>query len=254
MPPEDGGHRDAAIAALADRAYEQAGNRYTRSGWRILAAPRTDSDPFVFEEQGWVGVGLSRIACATISYRVAGQDTRARQRGVAGIATAQDLLTQCDRPVQRACLYEYVGDLRVLTGTDHDDAYDRAAATYQAVTVDDPQRWGTSALFEAVAAPLQQLARGQADGEIAVTWDDLHGPDPEQPGSFLGHRVEYKRRHLERALAASVDAGYFAAPRGSTAYGTDTHRCPACGATDVNWVGASTLCLRCSRPMERTDG
>lgn len=253
MPSDDGGHRDAAVAALADRAYEQAGNHYTRSGWRILADPRADSDPFTVGDQGWVGVGLSRIACAVASYRVAGKHTRARQRGVAGIATAQDLLTQCDRPVQQACLYEYVGDCRVLIGTDPANAYERAIDTYHESTVSDPQRWATSALFEAVAAPLKQLARGQADGEIAVTWEDLHGADPDQPGAFLGHRVEYKQHHLERTLQKAIDAGHLAAPRGSTAYGTDSYRCPDCGSTDVNWVGDSTLCLRCSRPVHRVD-
>lgn len=254
MPSEDGGHRDVAIAALADRAYERAGNHYTRSGWRILADPRSNSDPFIFDEQGWVGAGLSRIACAVASYRVAGQHTRARQRGVAGIATTQDLITQCDRAVQRACLYECIGDLRVLSDTGTADAYDRAADAYQAVTVTDPQRWATSVLFEAIATPLEQLARGQADGEIAVAWEDLHGADPSDPGAFLGHRIEYKRQHLPGILEATMQEGYLAAPRGSTAYGTDTHRCPGCGATDVNWVGDSTLCLRCSRPMNRVGG
>lgn len=253
MPPDDGGYRDAAVAALADRTYEQAGNYYTRSGWRILATPRADTSPFTFDEQGWVGVGLGRIARAVASYRVGGQRTRARQRGVAGIATAQDLITQCDRPIQQACLYEYIGDCHVLTETDPTAAYERAVETYHESTISDPQRWATSALFEAVAGPLKQLARGQADGEIAVTWDDLHGADPSDPGAFLSQRVKYKQQHLKQTLTAAVEDGHLAAPRGSTAYGTDSYRCPGCGASDVNWVGESTLCLRCSRPMNRVD-
>jgi hypothetical protein len=37
MRTQDGGHYDAAIDALAGRAYETAGDRYTRAGHHILA-------------------------------------------------------------------------------------------------------------------------------------------------------------------------------------------------------------------------
>jgi DNA-directed RNA polymerase subunit RPC12/RpoP len=47
-----------------------------------------------------------------------------------------------------------------------------------------------------------------------------------------------------------VETGYLAAPRGTTEYDTDHHRCPACGSTDVNWAGDDVLCLRCSAVAE----
>jgi hypothetical protein len=116
--------------------------------------------------------------------------------------------------------------------------------------VDDPQYWGTTPLFEAAAAPIKQVARGPANGEIAVKWEDLHGPDPSEPGAFLAHRARYKRQRFPSLVERVVDDGLLAAPRGTTEYSTDHHRCPHCDSTDVNWVADSTLCLRCSRPTE----
>lgn len=254
MGTADGGHRDAAIAALADREYSRAGDEYTRAGWRVLADPRENEEIDTFDpgEQGWVGVGLGYLVAATASYRVAGETGRASRRGVAGVAVAGDLATQA-RPVQAACFREFVADFRAVAGLDGAaEAYETASAAYEdaASDIDDPQRWGTTPLFEAAAEPLKQLARGQDNGEIAVTWSDLHGSDPDRPGAFLAHRAAYKRQRMPGLVERAVDDGYLAAPRGSTAYGTDAYRCPACGSTDVNWVGPDTLCLRCSRPVE----
>jgi|APHM01.1.fsa_nt_gi hypothetical protein len=254
MGTSDGGHRDAAIAALAERAYERAGDEYTRAAWRGLADPREDEaiDTFSLGERGWVGRGLGHLVAAALSYRVAGTDARATRRGVEGVALARDLATGA-RPVQAACLREFVADFRAAAGLDGArDAYDAAAAAYNSAgdSVDDPQRWGTTPLFEAAASSFKQLARGQDNGEIAVTWEDLHGSDPSQPGAFLAHRAEYKRQRLPRLVTATVDDAYLAAPRGSTAYGTDAYRCPACGSQDINWVGDSTLCMRCSHPAQ----
>ena len=254
MATADGGHRDAAIAALADRAYERAGDEYTRAGWRVLADPREEAEIDTFDpgEQGWVGVGLGYLVAATASYRVAGADQRADRRGVAGVAVAGDLAGQAG-PVGRACFLEFVADFRAVAGlSGAAEAYDKAGAAYEdaADRIDDPQRRGTTPLFEAAAEPLKQLARGQDNGEIAVTWSDLHGSDPSRPGEFLAHRAAYKRRRMPGLVEQTVADGYLAAPRGSTAYGTDAYRCPACGSTDVNWVGPDTLCLRCSRRVE----
>jgi hypothetical protein len=111
--------------------------------------------------------------------------------------------------------------------------------------------WATRPLFEAAALPIKQVARGPADGEIAVGWDDLHGPDPNDPGAYLAHRARYKARRFPELAATVLREGYLAAPRGTTEYGNDVFTCPECGSNDVNWTGESTLCMRCSAPMER---
>ena len=254
MGTADGGHRDAAIAAIADREYSRAGDEYTRAGWRVLADPREEEtiDTFDPGERGWVGVGLGHLVTATAAYRVAGADPRASRRGVAGVAVAGDLAAQAG-PVQAACFREFVADLRAVAGLDGvAEAYDTASAAYESASdaIDDPQSRGTTPLFQAAAGPLKQLARGQDNGEIAVTWSDLHGSDPDRPGAFLAHRADYKRRRMPGLVERTVADGYLAAPRGSTAYDTDAYRCPACGSSDVNWIGPDTLCLRCSRPVE----
>ena len=243
--------RDAAIGALAAREYERAGDEYTRAGWCILADPHEGQDTFTPDEKGWVGVGLGHLVTAAVAYRVAGRRSRATRRAVAGVATARDLEHALDHPVQHACLREVVADFRVAGDLDGvTDAYADAAAAYEsaAEAVEDPQAWGTTPLFSNAATPLQQVARGLADGEIAVQWEDLHGDDPADPGAFLAHRATYKRQRFPGLVEQAVADGHLAAPRGTTAYATDSHRCPSCDATDVNWVGDSTLCLQCSRP------
>lgn len=246
-------HRDAAIAAVADREYEHAGDEYTRAAWSTLAAPREGLGPFDPDEKGWVGVGLQYLATAAAAYRVAGRDDRATRRAVEGVAVARDLSGTLDHPVQSACCSEFVADFRVVGGMDGAaDAYADAGAAYEdaAADVDDPRYWSTTPLFEAAAATVQQVARGTADGEIAVDWEDLHGSDPSAPGAFLAARARFKRARFPSLLGRAVDEGHLAAPRGTTEYATDHHRCPACGSTDVNWTGDSVLCLRCSTPTD----
>ncbi|MFC4357954.1 hypothetical protein ACFO0N_08335 [Halobium salinum] len=248
-------HRNAAVEALAGRDPERAGDEYTRTAWATLATPRADVGPFDADERGWVGVGLGALVVSAVCYRVAGRDARATHRGVEGVAVARDLRHALEHPVQRACLREFVADFRVVGGLDGvQEAYAAAAEAYEhaadSLDGDDPQRWATTPLFEAAAAPIKQVARGPANGEIAVAWEDLHGPDPSAPGAFLARRATYKRQRFPSLLARVVDDGVLAAPRGTTEYGTDHHRCPHCGSTDVNWVADSTLCLRCSRPTE----
>lgn len=253
MSTQDGGHRDAAVAAIADRAYERAGDEYTRAGWRVLADPRPDVAPFEADEKGWTGIGLGYLAAAGICYAVDGAPTRASRRAVEGIAVTRDLEDGFEHPAQRACLSEFVADFRAIGGMDGvASAYEDAESAYTeaADSIEEPQTWGTTPLFEAAAAAIKQLARGLANGEIAVEWSDLHGDDPNRPGEFLAARAVYKRQRFEGLLERSVDAGFLAAPRGTTEYATDHHRCPDCGSTDVNWVADSTLCLRCSRPTD----
>lgn len=255
MPTQDGGHVDEAVAALAAREYERAGDEYTRAGRRVLADPRPDLDPFAADEKGWVGQGLQYLVVAAVAYRVADRPDRATHRAVEGVAVARDLRNALDRPPQRACLLEFVADCRVAGGLDGaDGAYDEAAAAYReaADAVDDAQYWGTTPLFQAAAEPIKQVARGQANGEIAVDWADLHGADPSAAGDFLAHRAAYKRQRFAGLVERAVADGHLAAPRGTTEYGNANHECPACGSSDVNWAGDDVLCLRCSTPAERT--
>ncbi|WP_299332426.1 hypothetical protein [Haloplanus sp.] len=246
----------AAVAALSDRATERAGDEFTRAAWLSLADPRPEAElsPFDTDERGWVGAGLRWLVVAAVAYRVAGRDARATRRGVEGIAVARDLMTTLDAPAQQACLAEFVADFRVVAAMDGvDDAYADAAEAYRDAgeNVDDPRRVATSPLFKAADEPIKQVARGPANGEIAIEWADLHGSDPADPGAFLARRATYKRQRFASLLDRVVDDGQLAAPRGTTAYGDDNHRCPDCGSTDVNWTAGHVLCLRCSAPMER---
>lgn len=248
----DRSHRTDAIQTLAVREYERAGDAYTRAAWTTLADPRADTGPFDGDEKGWVGRGLQSLATAAVAYRVAGNPDRATHRAVEGVAIARDLESTFERAIQQACLAEFVADFRLVGGLDGvETAYDDAEQAYHdaAGTLDEPAYWTTTPLFEAAAATLQQVARGTANGEIAVTWEDLHGADPSQQGAFLAQRVRYKRRRFEPYLEQTLSSGYLAAPRGTTEYGNDSYRCPACESTDVNWTGENVLCLRCSREM-----
>jgi hypothetical protein len=250
------GHREAAVAALANREYRTAGDEYSRAAWAGLSDPRQGQSPFELGEKGWVGTALGALVAGVISYRVAGLEARATRRAVEGVAVARDLRATADRPVQQACLSEFVGDYRVVGGLDGvAEAYESAATAYESAadSIDSPQAWGTTPLFEGATTPLQQLARGQDNGEIAIPWERLHGDDPGDPGAFLAHRVQFKRQRYERLLATAVERGYLAAPRGTTEYNNDTYRCPNCDSTDVNWVADNILCMRCSTPTERRD-
>ncbi|MFC7185586.1 hypothetical protein [Halorubrum yunnanense] len=253
MNTQDGGHHDAAVDALAAREYETAGNRYTRGGRRVLADPRRDLDPFAADEKGWIGQGLQQLLAATVAYRVADIDARATQRAVEGIAATRDFQRVLDAPGQGACLAEFVADFRVAGGLDGAEAaYDDAAERYAAAgdAIDSPQALATTPLFGAAAATIKQVARGQANGEIAIEWEDLHGSDPSRPGDFLAHRARFKKQRFAGLLEKAVADGHLAAPRGTTEYGNETHRCPNCGSNDVNWAGTDVLCMRCSTPTE----
>ena len=253
MNTADGGHYDAAVDALAARAYETAGDRYTRGGRRVLADPRPDLDPFEPDEKGWIGQGLHQLLVAAIAYRVAGATGRATQRAVEGIAASRDFENALTAPGQNACLAEFVADFRTAGGLDGAEAaYDAAAERYASAAddVDSPQALATTPLFEAAAAAIKQVARGQANGEIAIKWEDLHGSDPSRPGDFLAHRTRVKRQRFGGLIEQAVADGHLAAPRGTTEYGNETHRCPNCGSTDVNWAGTDVLCMRCSTPTE----
>jgi len=247
-------HSSAAIEALAAREYERAGDAYTRAAWETLAEPRDGQSPFEITEKGWVGRGLQALTVATVAYRVAEQPERATHRAVEGVAIARDLEGIAERAPQSACFAEFVADFRLVGGLDGaGEAYREAERAYRTgdEEIEEPQYWGTTPLFEAAAGTIQQVARGSANGEIAVTWEDLHGPDPSQAGEFLAHRAQFKRQRFDSLLARTLSEGYLAAPRGTTEYGNDQYQCPSCASSDVNWTGEQVLCLRCSTPMRR---
>ncbi|WP_324663514.1 hypothetical protein [Haloarcula sediminis] len=249
----DSDHRTVAVGALADREYEQAGDAYTRAAWDRLTEPRDGLSPFDADEKGWVGRALQRLALAGVCYRVAGRGERAAYRGREGVAVASDLEYALDRPAQRACLREFAADFRVIGDLDRaGEAYDDAEAAYRdaAGSVDSVESLTTTPLFQGAAGTLRQVARGLDDGEVAVSWADLHGPDPDDIGAFLAHRARFKRQRLASLLARTVEADYLATPRGTTEYDNANFRCPDCGSTDVNWVTDHTLCMRCSTPMD----
>ncbi|MBO4249183.1 hypothetical protein IL252_15295 [Halomicrobium sp. IBSBa] len=243
----------AAVDAVAGRRYERAGDEYTRAARARLARPHEGHHPFEADENGWIGVGLRYLATAAVAYRVAGADERATHRCVEGVAVSRDLEHVLEHPIQRACLAEFVADYRVVGDVgDAQAAYADAVDAYEVVDVESPQRWATTPLFEAAAATIKQVARGLDDGEIAITWEDLHGADPNEPGPFLAHRAQFKRQRFRSLVARAVDDGTLAASRGTTEYNNANFRCPECGSTDVNWVADRTLCMRCSTPMERS--
>jgi hypothetical protein len=253
MHTNDGGQYADAVAALGDRAYEPAGDHYSRAAWSVLAQPRDDRDPFAADDRGAVGDGVRHLLTATLAYRVAGQDRRASRRGVEGIAVANDLADTMATPLQAACFKESVADFRAAAGLDDvAAAYETAADAYRDAVDEStqPQAVATTPLFEAAAEPIKQLARTLDNGEIAIEWGDLHGADPAAPGDFLAHRAEFKQQRFERLVDGCVTEGFLAAPRGTTEYATDHHRCPHCDSRDVNWIAESVLCLRCSRPTE----
>ncbi|PSQ45024.1 hypothetical protein BRD14_00210 [Halobacteriales archaeon SW_5_68_122] len=223
MSMQDGGHVAAAVAALGTREYGTAGDEYTRAARRVLSDPRPDLGPFEADEKG----------------------------AVEGVSVARDLTNALEGPAQQACLEEFVADFQVAGDLDGvEAAYESAADAYRDAAVDDPQSRATTPLFRAAIAPLKQVARGPANGEIAVAWEDVHGDDPASPGAFLARRPAYKRQRFPGLVQRAVDDGYLAAPRGTTEYDNANHACPNCGSSDVNWVGNQVLCLRCSTPAE----
>jgi hypothetical protein len=259
-------HRNSAIAALGDRDYRTAGDAYTRAGRVALADPREELDPFEPDEKGWVGRGLQYLCLAAVAYRVAGQDSRATYRSVEGAAAARDLRTVWTEPVQRACLTEFVADFHVAGGMgDAGDVYGDAKRRYEESAsprdadsqagdprddaLAEPMTWATTPLFDAANVVIQQVARGPADGEIAVNWEDLHGSDPNDPGAYLAHRATFKTSRFPSLVSQVVSEGYLAAPRGTTEYNNEQFRCPECDSRHVNWAGESVLCLRCSAPV-----
>ena len=253
MPVNGDEHRETAVAALADRDYGAAGEAYSRAAWRCLAEPRDGLSPFAADDRGWVGSGLAWTATAATAYRVAGRDARAARKAVEGVAVARDLRATTDDDAQAACFAEFVADCKAAGGLDGvADAYETAADAYREVgaALEEPTEPTTTPLYQAAADLARHVARGSANGEIVLEWEDLHGADPSDGAAFLSARARVKGRRFPEFVEAAVADGYLATPRGTTEYGNDNHRCPACGSSDVNWAANGTYCLRCSTPMD----
>jgi hypothetical protein len=254
MHVEDDGYHTEAVSYLADRDYVSAGDSYTRAGWSILAEPQRGKSPFGKDEHGYVGRALQELFLSALCYRIVGHDKRAKSRSRQGAAVSEDLAESFGSPVQKACLREFVADFRTVS-PDRDgyrEEYKRAARSYKSAVDKNtqPQSVSTTALFRSASEGIKQIGRTLANGEIAIEWEDLHGPDPSEPGEFLAHRAKYKLQRLPSLIDGVLEEGFLAAPRGSTEYSTDHHRCPECGSEDVNWVADTVLCLRCSRHTE----
>ncbi|MFC7057012.1 hypothetical protein [Halovenus salina] len=252
MSAED--YYEGAVDSLAAREYESAGDQYARTAWQTLAEPRSNQSPFASDSKGWVGKGIAHLVTSAICYRVAGNAKRAADRGTEAYAVASDFRATLDHPAQQACLLEIAADARAagdMGGVNN--AYADAAEAYReaGTAVDDPQFRSTTPLFQSATTLLQQVARSTANGEIPITWEDFHGGDPSSPGPFLASRATLKQQRFPELLASIIESRYFAAPRGTTEYNNASYTCPACDSSDVNWVGDSVLCMRCSTPMER---
>ncbi|WP_380680157.1 hypothetical protein [Salinigranum sp. GCM10025319] len=240
-------HRDRAIRCLSEAAYADAGDAYTLAAYGGLAGlegrRREAFDP---DARGWVGYPLAALVLAGVCYRIAELDGRARNRAGQGILVVGDQRDHVlDHPVERAACHEWVGDFRAVAG-DADRAaaaYDRAADGYAAAEPDSPAEWTTRPLLQAGTDALLQLSRPDD-----LDWGDLHGSSG---SDALGHRARFKRSRLRSLLHARIDDGRLFAPRGSTEYGVDDFRCPACGANDVNYVAETVLCLRCNAGVDR---
>lgn len=237
-------HREAAISHLIDERYTAAGDRYSRAGWALLGTEAVD--PFESAERTEVGTALARLTTAVLCYRVDDAGSRATTRSLACEALAADLRRTAFTGVQRAVAWEFIGDSRVAAGREVRDAYDSAGEIYEAEAVEDPLAWATTPLFEAANETIQHASRHHGD----IRWDDLHGPDPDDP-AYLATRARVKAARFPEVVARLVADGRLHVPRGTTEHNSDDWTCPACGQREVNWVGGETVCLACSTRLER---
>ncbi len=231
---------DRAIRTLGEDDYRAAADAYVLGAYGTFAGYegfRRD----MFADRTEAGTGICHLARAAVCGRIAGDEARARNHAVQGALVAADLRGRRDGVDAAAC-DELVGHCRAVVD-DRDrasDAYDRAAAGYDAADPDDPGGATTRPLLQAGTDLLTHLSRPDD-----VAWDDIHGTG----GDALARRVQFARSRLSEMVAARVEAGRLHAPRGSTEYGTD-YRCPDCGANDVNYVADAVICLRCDTHIE----
>ena len=243
-------YRDRAVRALGRERFDAAAQRYVLAAY-ATAAGGEGFGRSVFDEDdpGWVGEPLAYLALAGVCERIAGRPGRAANRTAQGVLLAQDGRSYVlDHPVRRAACHEFEGDLHTVGRRPEKarEAYDRAVELYRDYepTGDDPTpaRWTTEAPLQAGTDLVAQLTRPGR-----VTWDDLHGADPDRA---LVHRAEFRRSRMAAAVQGLVDDGKLHAPRGSTEFNTGRYTCPECGSDDINFVADTVLCVRCSAPTE----
>ncbi len=237
-------HRDAAIHAVAADRYDRAGDRYTLTAYELLSGHGGSHAAFDPEGGTALGAPLCSLALASVCYRLAGTPDRARARAQSGLALATEhrdhVLTARE---ERAACAEFAGDFHHLLGDREraTGAYDRAGEGYEAADLGNPAGFTARGLLEPGTRFLVHLSRPDD-----LTWDEIHGSDPERA---LSTRLRFKSARLASLLAARFDAGVLMTPRGSTEYGTDRFDCPACGSSDVNYVAGAVFCLRCDTPV-----
>lgn len=240
-------HRDEAILALAAEDYRAASDAYALAVYGELAGHENDHrDAFDPDARGWAGFPLAALVLAGVCDRITGSDARAENRAAQGRAIAIDQRDHVlESAVDQGACEEFVGDCHALAG-DHESAaaaYDRASERYADANPDDPARATTRPLLQAGTDLLLQLSRPDD-----VAWDDIHGTGDDA----LARRVRFRRSRLPEMIESRVAAGRLHPPRGSTEYNA-AFRCDDCGATDVNYVADSVLCLRCAGVIERRE-
>lgn len=241
-------HRETAVSALVDKDWRGAGDAYTRAAHRALGDGDHGGDILDPGSRDRPARGLASLLTASLCYRVAGLENRARYRALTVAPLAMDFRDNVRTGVARAVCQEFVADAAVLRGaTDSaSDAYDRAERMYHEHAPADPLDASTDPIFEAANRLILHASRNTG---LDVEWDDLHGSDTGDP-SYLAHRATFKRERLPRVVDAVERAGVLHVPRGSTEYNNSSYRCPDCDGHDVNYVGGETVCLDCSVRVE----
>jgi hypothetical protein len=241
-------HRDTAVSALVDEDWRAAGDAYTRAAHRALGDGENGGDVLSVDSRARPANGLASLLTASLCYRVAGPDNRARFRALTATPLAMDFREYVHSGVARAVCQEFVADAAVLRGaTDTaSDAYDRAERLYYDHAPDDPLDASTGPIFDAANRLVLPASRNTGHD---LEWDDLHGDDPGDP-SYLARRATVKRERFPRIVDAVESAGFLHVPRGSTEYNNGTFRCPDCGGPDVNYISGETVCLDCSVRVE----
>lgn len=237
-------HRETAVSALVDEDWPAAGDAYTRAAHRSLGDGEHGGDVLDPDSRDRPANGLASLLTASLCYRVAGIEDRARFRALTAAPLAMDFREHVRSGVARAVCQEFVADAAVLRGaTDTaSDAYDRAERLYHDHAPADPLDAATEPIFEAANRLILHASRNTG---YDLEWDDLHGDDPESP-SYLAHRATVKGERLPKIVDAVERAGFLHVPRGSTEYNNSSFRCPDCGGHDVNYISGETVCLDCS--------
>jgi hypothetical protein len=238
---DDIDHADRAVRLLGPERWREAADAYTMGAYGTLAGYE-GFERALTDDRTSVGDGLRYLVLAGVCARLAGDDAGARNRGLQGVLVATDYRRRVDGVDAAAC-HEWVGHCRTLADSDGaEEAYDRAAAAYEAADPDDPATATTRPLLQAGTDLLTQLSRPDD-----AAWDDIHGDG----SNALTRRVRFARARLPAFLDAREREGHLHAPRGSTEYGNDSYGCPECGANDINHVADTVLCLRCDAATER---